>query len=162
MLTLQELYEAYSKDIYRFAYWLCGNSADAEDITSETFVRAWFNYDSTKMETLKAYLMKIARNIYLEMLRKNQDHAPLEDHLPDHQTNMEIKIQLQSELKHIWSFLQTLNEDDRTAFVLRVDHDMSYAEIARVLKISETAAKVKVHRVRRKLLEDRIRKEENE
>jgi RNA polymerase sigma-70 factor, ECF subfamily len=53
MLTLQELYEAYSKDIYRFAYWLSGNSADAEDITSETFVRAWFNYDSTKMETLK-------------------------------------------------------------------------------------------------------------
>ena len=70
MLTLEELYETYSSDIYRFAYWLCGNSADAEDITSETFTRAWFNYDSTKMETLKAYLMKIARNIYLEMLRK--------------------------------------------------------------------------------------------
>lgn len=162
MLTLQELYEAYSKDIYRFAYWLSGNSPDAEDITSETFVRAWLNYDSTKMETLKAYLMKIARNIYLEMLRKNQDHAELEDHLPDHQDDMEIKIQLQSELKSISGFLQTLNEDDRTAFILRIDHDMSYAEIARILKISETAAKVKVHRVRKKILEDRIRKEENE
>lgn len=162
MLTLQELYEAYSKDIYRFAYWLSGNSADAEDITSETFVRAWFNYDSTKMETLKAYLMKIARNIYLETLRKYQDHAPLEDHLPDHQDHLEIKIQLESELKSVWNSLQTLGEEDRTAFILRVDHDMSYAEIARVLKISETAAKVKVHRVRRKLLEERIRKEENE
>jgi RNA polymerase sigma-70 factor (ECF subfamily) len=162
MLTLQELYETYSKDIYRFAYWLCGNSADAEDITSETFIRAWFNYDSTKMETLKAYLMKIARNIYLEMLRKDQDHAPLEDHLPDRQTNMEAKIQLQNELKSISKFLQTLNEDDRAAFILRVDHEMSYAEIARVLKISETASKVKVHRVRKKLLEDRIRKEKNE
>jgi RNA polymerase sigma-70 factor (ECF subfamily) len=162
MLTLQELYEAYSKDIYRFAYWLSGNSADAEDITSETFVRAWFNYDSTKMETLKAYLMKIARNIYLETLRKNQDHAPLEDHLPDHQDHMETKIQRESELKSVWNSLQTLGEEDRTAFILRVDHDMSYAEIARVLKISEVAAKVKVHRVRRKLLEDRIRKEDNE
>jgi RNA polymerase sigma-70 factor, ECF subfamily len=162
MLTLQELYEAYSKDIYRFAYWLSGNSADAEDITSETFIRAWFNYDSTKMETLKAYLMKIARNIYLEMLRKHQEYAELEDQIPDHQGNMEIKIQQQSELKSISSFLKTLGEDDRTAFILRVAHDMSYAEIARVLKISETASKVKVHRVRRKLLEDRIRKEENE
>jgi RNA polymerase sigma-70 factor (ECF subfamily) len=162
MLTLQELYEAYSKDIYRFSYWLSGNSSDAEDITSETFIRAWFNYDSTKMETLKAYLMKIARNIYLEMLRKDQDHAPLEDHLPDHQTNMEAKIQLQNELKSISNFLQALNEDDRAAFILRVDHEMSYAEIARVLKISETTSKVKVHRIRKKLLEDRIRKEENE
>jgi RNA polymerase sigma-70 factor (ECF subfamily) len=162
MLTLEELYETYSKDIYRFACWLSGNSADAEDITSETFIRAWFNYDSTKMETLKAYLMKIARNIYLEMLRKNQDHAPLEDHLPDHQDSVEIKIQLESELKSVWNSLQALGEEDRTAFILRVDHGMSYAEIARILKISETASKVKVHRVRRKLLEDRIRKEENE
>jgi RNA polymerase sigma-70 factor, ECF subfamily len=162
MLTLEELYETYSQDIYRFACWLSGNSADAEDITSETFIRAWFNYDSTKMETLKAYLMKIARNIYLEMLRKNQDHAPLEDHLPDHQDNMEIKVQLESELKSVWNSLQALGEEDRTAFILRVDHDMSYAEIARILRISETASKVKVHRVRRKLLEDRIRKEENE
>jgi RNA polymerase sigma-70 factor (ECF subfamily) len=162
MLTLEELYETYSKDIYRFAYWLSGNPSDAEDITSDTFIRAWFNYDSTKMETLKAYLMKIARNIYLEMLRKDHDHAPLEDHLPDRQTNMESKIQLQNELKSISSFLQTLNEDDRAAFILRVDHEMSYAEIARVLKISETASKVKVHRIRRKLLEDRIGKEENE
>jgi RNA polymerase sigma-70 factor (ECF subfamily) len=162
MLTLQELYETYSKDIYRFAYWLSGNAPDAEDITSETFVRAWFNYDSTKMETLKAYLMKIARNVYLEMLRKNHDHAPLEDHLPDRQDHMETKLQQQSELKSIWGFLQTLNEEDRTAFILRIDHALSYAEIARVLKITETTAKVKVHRVRRNLLKDRIGKEENE
>jgi RNA polymerase sigma-70 factor, ECF subfamily len=162
MLTLQELYETYSKDIYRFACWLSGNPSDAEDITSETFVRAWFNYDSTNMETLKAYLMKIARNIYLEMLRKDHDHAPLEEHLLDRQNSIEATIQLQGELKNVWNTLQMLNEDDRTAFLLRVEHEMPYAEIARVLKISETAAKVKVHRVRRKLLEERIRKEENE
>jgi RNA polymerase sigma-70 factor, ECF subfamily len=161
MLTLEELYEAYSSDIYRFAYWLCGNSEDAEDITSETFTRAWFNYDSTKMETMKAYLMKIARNIYLEILRKNRKHTELEEHFPDQQNNIETKLQIQSDLKSIQKFLQTINEDDRTAFILRVEHDLPYAEIARVLRTSETTAKVKVHRVRKKLIEERLRKDEH-
>lgn len=41
MLTFEELYVAYSPDVYRFSVWLCGNAADAEDITAETFTRAW-------------------------------------------------------------------------------------------------------------------------
>jgi RNA polymerase sigma-70 factor (ECF subfamily) len=162
MMTFDELYETYSADIYRFAYWLSGNPADAEDIMSDTFVRAWFNYDPINTDTLKAYLMKIARNIYLEMIRKHGKHTTLEERLPDHQVPLEATLQLQNELTVVQKFLQTLNEQDRTAFILRVEHDLSYAEIARVLKISETAAKVKVHRVRRKLVEERIREEDYE
>ena len=53
----------------------------------------------------------------------------------------------------------TLPEIDRAAFVLRVQHELSYAEIARILELSLTAAKVKVHRVRKKLLATRVDKE---
>ena len=52
-----------------------------------------------------------------------------------------------------------MQECDRTAFILRVRHELPYAEIARVLGISLTSAKVKVHRIRKKLLTDRIEKE---
>jgi len=41
MLSFQGLYESYAPEVYRFAFWLAGNSPEAEDITSETFVRAW-------------------------------------------------------------------------------------------------------------------------
>jgi RNA polymerase sigma-70 factor (ECF subfamily) len=159
MITFEELYETYSAHIYRFAYWLSGNSADAEDIMSDTFIRAWFNYDPTNTDTLKAYLMKIARNIHLEIIRKNSKNTTLEEHLPDHQDHLEAKLQLQGELTVIQKSLQMLNEEVRTAFILRVEHGLPYAEIARVLKISETAAKVKIHRVRRRLIEERIREE---
>ena len=50
------LYRRYSQDVYRFAYWLSGNVADAEDITSETFVRAWAGADGVRAATAKAYL----------------------------------------------------------------------------------------------------------
>jgi len=77
MLNFEELYLVYSADVYRFAYWLCGDRRDAEDITSDTFVRAWMNFDMIRTETLKAYLFAIARNTYLESLRKRHHHDQL-------------------------------------------------------------------------------------
>jgi len=55
--------------------------------------------------------------------------------------------------------LHTLSEVDRSAFVMRVQYDLDYAEIARVLQISEGAAKVKVHRVRKHLFKVLAHKE---
>lgn len=154
MLSFEELYLAYSPDVYRFAYWLSGNNSEAEDITSDTFVRAWMNFSTIRTETLKAYLFTIARNIYLESLRKNYIHDHLEDSHPDSRPNVEGIVEYQNDLDAIKEFLRTLPEMDRSAFVLRVQYDLPYAEIARVLKLSENTVKVKVHRVRKKLFND--------
>ena len=61
--NFHELYQKYAQDIYRFAYWLCGNAQDAEDITSETFVRALRSIDRIKAETVKGYLLNIAKHL---------------------------------------------------------------------------------------------------
>ncbi|MHC4560444.1 MAG: RNA polymerase sigma factor [Planctomycetota bacterium] len=65
MLTFKDLYETYAPDVYRFTLWLAGDSFEAEDNTSETFIRAWVRISSIRTETLKAYLFTIARNLYL-------------------------------------------------------------------------------------------------
>jgi len=83
MFDFQYLYETYAMDVYRFSYWLCGDAADAEDITSETFLRAWTHRATIRTETMKAYLLLIARNLYLERLRKHKLHAELSDGWPD-------------------------------------------------------------------------------
>ncbi len=72
MSDFQYLYETYATDVYRFAYWLCGDAVDAEDITSETFLRAWTHRATIRTETMKAYLLSIARNLYLERLAQAQ------------------------------------------------------------------------------------------
>lgn len=151
MLSFEDLYLAYFPDVYRFAYWLAGEHGEAEDITSDTFVRAWMNFDATRTETLKAYLFAIARNVYLESLRKNRNHHPLDENDPDSRLKPERTVELMNALDEVMDILQTLPEVDRSAFVLRVQYDLPYAEIARVLQLSENAAKVKVHRVRKKL-----------
>jgi len=53
------MYERHSKDVYRYAYWLSGSAEDADDITSETFARAWVGCEEIRTETVKAYLFAI-------------------------------------------------------------------------------------------------------
>jgi RNA polymerase sigma-70 factor (ECF subfamily) len=69
MINFQDLYESYATEVYRFTLWLTGDSSEAEDITSETFIRAWVNNSKIRTETLKAYLFTISRNVYLEHKR---------------------------------------------------------------------------------------------
>ena len=54
MINFQDLYESYVNDVYRFALWLAGDRFEAEDITSETFIRAWVHSSKIRTETLKA------------------------------------------------------------------------------------------------------------
>lgn len=158
-MDFQELYDSYAHDVYRFALWLAGDEAKAEDLTSETFIRAWTRRDDIRTETLKAYLISIARNLHLMQLRKDSRMTDLEDIHSDTSPGPDRYTESRHELSRIEQILLTMRECDRTAFVLRVQHDLPYAEIARILGLSLTSAKVKVHRVRKRLLIDRIEKE---
>ena len=81
MLNFQDLYETYATEVYRFALWLSGDRSEAEDIASETMVRAWVRFDTIRTETLKGYLLTIARNLYLEGQRKVKRQVALERHI---------------------------------------------------------------------------------
>ena len=83
MTDFEALYEKYARDVFRFALFLSGNRADAEDIASETFVRAWNAPGEIRQATVKAYLLVIARNCYLQGLRRSGRHAPLEEDFAD-------------------------------------------------------------------------------
>jgi len=146
------MYESFAAEVYRFAFWLTGNRFDAEDITSETFIRAWVHNSPIRTETLKAYLFTIARNIFLEQKRKRKCQVDLEDVYTDPAPEPDKVLESQLTLLKVQRILQTLPDIDRAAFVLRVYHELPYAEIARILELSLTATKVKVHRVRKKLI----------
>ena len=161
MIKFQDLYDSYVTEVYRFALWLSGDSSEAEDIASETFIRAWAHHTKIRTETLKAYLFTISRNIYLGHKRKRKPQVVLEDIYPDPAPGPVRKIESQLKLRRVQNILQTLPEIDRAAFVLRVQHVLPYEEIARVLELSPTALRVKVYRVRKKLIAACIEREEN-
>jgi len=152
MINFKDLYKSHANEVFRFALWLSNNRSEAEDITSETFVRAWIHKGKIRTETLKAYLFTISRNIYLQRQRKKKRQVVLEDIYPDPAPGPEKHTESQLQLQSVQRALQNLPECDRTAFVLRVQHELPYEEISRVLNISLATAKVKVYRVRKKLI----------
>ena len=152
MLSFQDVYEQYAPDVHRFALWLSGDPHDADDIASETFVRAWTRRTAFRTETLKAYLLTIARNVHLRQVRKHGREVELCETQPDPTPGPDSVAASRLQLSRVRSFLRGMPEPDRVAFVLRVQHDLPYDEIARALGVSVVAARVKVHRVRKSLL----------
>jgi RNA polymerase sigma-70 factor, ECF subfamily len=160
MLTFHELYERHAQDVYRFAYWMSGDPAEAEDIMSETFVRAWVAKTPIRTETVKAYLFAIARNLYREHYRRTKREADLSGFERDLSPTPDQLVEDRLDLAEAQASIQALPEVDRAALIMRVLYEMPYGEIARALSLSVVAAKVKVHRARLRLAEARLRKEQ--
>ena len=152
MSDFHSLYQRYAPQVHRFALFLCGDSALADDITSETFVRAWTSRGKIREATLKAYLFTIARNLYRDHLRRNRRYQELEESLPDDAPSLESRTEHKAELAAVIDGLRQLAEADRAALLMRVQEDMSYEEIAEALELPVSTVKVKVHRARMKLM----------
>ena len=150
-VTFHELYSRYAGDVYRFAHWLSGNPHDARDITSETFVRAWTSPKEPRMETVKAYLFTIARNLHRKQWRRESRHLALEEAMVDPATSPDEAAVNREEFQRTLDALQRLPEIDRTVLLLRAEEGLSYADIAAATGLSIAAAKVKVFRARAKL-----------
>ena len=82
-MDFDTLYERYARDVYRFALYLSGRPHEADDITAETFVRAWTSGQSIRVGTVKAYLFMIARNLYRAGLRERGRTAALDETMRD-------------------------------------------------------------------------------
>ncbi len=153
-MTFHELYNRYSGDVYRFALWLSGNPDDACDITSETFVRAWTAPEEPRMETVKAYLFTIARNLHRKQWRRSSRLEALgerEETMPDGAAPPDQSAVNQEDFQRTLAAVQSLPEPDRTVLLLRAEDDMSYDDIAAATGLSAAAAKVRVFRARAKL-----------
>ncbi|HTS60679.1 MAG TPA: RNA polymerase sigma factor [Candidatus Acidoferrales bacterium] len=158
MTGFHDLYERYSRDVYRFALYLSGDPALADDITSETFVRVWSSPEPVRLATVKGYLLTIARNLWLMDRRRQsrrQDLDEVHETLPDAGPSAFRTVEVKDELGRVLRALQQFPEVDRTALLMRADEGLSYEEIAAALGLPVATVKVKVHRGRLKLAQIR-------
>jgi RNA polymerase sigma-70 factor, ECF subfamily len=145
------VYERHAADVFRFALYLSGNRAEAEEIASETFVRAWVATGGIRVETIKAYLFSIVHNLHIERFRRRPLVRAMPADLRDHAPGPEAIIAGRDALDVVLAALQGMPELDRAAVLMRAD-GLPYMEIARALELSPAAARVRVHRARLKLV----------
>jgi RNA polymerase sigma-70 factor (ECF subfamily) len=151
MISFEELYRRYSADLLRFALYLSGNRAEAEDIVSEAFVRLWTAPAPIRTESVKAYLFVIARNLYLHERRSAARRTEVDDALTDTSAGPESAAAQRQQLRLVLERLKNLPELDRSALIMRAWSDMPYEDIAAILDLPVATVKVKVHRARLKL-----------
>ncbi|MEO8361839.1 MAG: RNA polymerase sigma factor [Vicinamibacteria bacterium] len=153
MTDFEDLYQRYAGDVYRFALYLSGSPAHAEDIASETFVRVWTVRDTLRAASVKAYLFTIARNLHNDGHRRTARYAELPELLPDPAPGPDVEAQDRQALAKVLLALQQIPEIDRAALLMRAQDGLSYEEIATTLGISLAAVKVKIHRARLRIAE---------
>ena len=155
MTDIEDLYKRYAGDVRRFALYLCGDVMMADEITSDTFVRAWMAADRIHQPTVKSYLFTIARNAYTDLMRRAARHTQLDESMPDTRVSAQTHMEQSAEVRAVLAALQQLPEMDRSVLLMRAFDEMPYEEIAETLGIPVVAARVKVHRARVKLMQTR-------
>jgi RNA polymerase sigma-70 factor, ECF subfamily len=113
------LYRRYAPDVYRFSLYLSGNLALAEDLTAETFARAWVARERIRVGSVKAYLLMIARNLYRDVTRRRADTS-LPEHLDvaDAGPDPEASLQARDELQRVLSALAQIPEHEREVLLM--------------------------------------------
>jgi RNA polymerase sigma-70 factor (ECF subfamily) len=153
LIDFGELYRTHAHALWRFAFYLSGDAALADDLVSETFVRALTTGGRIEATTVRGYLFTIVRNLFLTHVRRERHQAPLDEQAIDERPGPEQRARGQSDLRVVAAALAGLPEIDRAAVLMRADDGLPYGEIAAALGISTAAAKVKVHRARLRMAE---------
>ena len=159
-VALDELVRVTYADTYTLAFRLTGHEDDARDVVQEAYLRAYrglrrFRGDSQ----FTTWLYRITANCSANLLAKRArtrteslpDDAPLIDLHPDH--DPEERAAGEAERARVAEALAVLPARLRQVIVLRDIYDLPHGAIAKELGISEAAAKVRLHRARRRLKE---------
>jgi RNA polymerase sigma factor (sigma-70 family) len=152
--TWDEVVREHADRVYRLAYRLSGNRADAEDLTQETFVRVFRSLAEYTPGTFEGWLHRITTNLFLDMVRRRQrirfDALPEDagDRLASNAAGPEqayAEMHLDPEVQQA---LDALPADFRAAVVLCDLEGLSYEEIAATLGIKVGTVRSRIHRGR--------------
>ena len=160
--ALSAIYGTHAPAVMRFLRDLLGCPAAAADATQETFVRAFRRLDTLHdAERLSPWLFGIARNVSLEHKRARRARARVmapaggEPGEPASEgadgRTPEAELLGREAARVVERALAALSEDRRAMLLLRLDHELAYEEIARLMGFSLAKVKVEIHRARQLL-----------
>ncbi|MGH3902528.1 MAG: RNA polymerase sigma factor [Pseudonocardiaceae bacterium] len=157
MRALEALVRRHQRQFYRLAVRLLGNRSDAEDAVQEAFVAAWRQLRGFRGEAaFSSWMYRIVTNRCVILLRRRRPVLRLDDvrEQPDPAgASPEHAAETQDRAAALQRALQDLSIDQRTCWVLREMHELSYEDIAAIVDASPDAVRGRLHRARRTLAE---------
>lgn len=163
--TIVGLVAAYSATLYRVAYSVVRNAAEAEDAVQEAFVRVLRNEDKlSEVRDPRVWLIRIVWNVVLDRKRRaktrpeNDDIADYARILPAAEAGADDSLVSTETHARILALIDRLPQKERQALLLSAVDELSTVEIANVLRTTESSVRSRIFRARR-LLSDMLEKE---
>lgn len=146
-----EVYNQYYKYVYRYLYSQTFNKQRAEDLTQDVFVKAFCALEFPN-ESIKAWLLTVAHNLYVDYVKKNRREVYSDDELLQCSTqDIQNHIEDKDELSNAMMYVMKLPEAQRQAVVLCLINELKYEEAAAIMGISISAVTNLVYRARKTL-----------
>ena len=148
----ESIVEAYADDLYRYAYYLCGNRHNAEDLVQETFAIGWRAFHQLReINAAKAWLIKTMRREHYKRTSVAdtlglEDVAEIDFAATDAPLDHGDRLDVESKLR-------ALPVVSREVLILQLLFGYSTSEISQLLNIGETAVCSRLYRARARLVE---------
>lgn len=156
------LYDLYVKKIYRFVFFKINSREEAEDLTSEVFLKAW-NYlaenSEQEIRSFAGFIYRIARNLVVDFYReraKRSAESPLEvvaEILLAGNVGVHERLAVDGEMDAILKALKKMKQEYQEAVLLHYIEELSTGEVAQILGKSQISVRVTLHRALKKLKE---------
>jgi RNA polymerase sigma-70 factor (ECF subfamily) len=169
LAAFEQIYKASAGFVYNVAFRVVNSKEEAEEISQEVFLTVYHKLKTFRFEaSLKTWIYRITVNCAInhsrKMMKEHKRTVEYDDNWVQGKTSvkggMEMSSAYQEELVN--SLLQTLNPDQKVCVILRSIEDLSYQEIADVLKININTVRSRLKRARETLLNLRKEVGENE
>lgn len=143
------LYQKWLKPIYRYFYFRVGNEKDAEDLTSQVFLKVYEDLPRYRSRgCFSAWLFSIAHARTVDFYRRKRGEISLE-YLNNsaHPSDLLAQAVHSDELQQVLNLVQSLPEEDQELIRLRYAADLNYREIGLVLNRKEDAVRKSITRL---------------
>jgi RNA polymerase sigma-70 factor (ECF subfamily) len=146
----EAIYQRELPRLYNFFRYRFGDDHVAEDLTSETFEKAWRNRQRYRhdLAAFSTWLLKIARNVAIDYYRKLPDDVPLDKEIvPEIDESMDSLIQQHSDYERLSNLLERLKDRDRDLVALKYGAQLTNRSIASLTGITESNVGTILHRI---------------
>lgn len=144
-----------SQKLFRFAFRVVGDQAEAQDIAQEVLIKVWHKReDWPQIENIEAWCIKMTRNLSIDKLRSK--HRRTQDidgvfHLQDSAATPLETVEHNDTIGHIRQLMKELPENQRIVMQLRDLEELSYKEIMDALEMTMPQVKTNLFRARNKV-----------
>ena len=155
-----QLFDVYHDRIYRYVLRMVKNPAEAEDLTQDTFLRAYRGHESLRdPQAVRGWLYRIATHACLDRLRQRKPQVSIDTGegadrvdavVSKSPSGLEITERKETSAC-VQRCLDFLPDSYRAVILLHEAHSLTAAEIAELLGVTVTTVKIRLHRARRKL-----------